>query len=148
MAKKDIADRIQAAEKNKAYEIPVTYSEEPGRAFHVQVEDKNTPIKKIEVQVITPAESFISKTEEENDNRKRCVTFYCSMDLYRKIQLLASMRAAAGERNTNQADRTGNGEGKQPLSAAAVINEALEEYIQNHADQLAKFQKLQDELKG
>lgn len=83
----------------------------------------------------SPVASYLT-TEEETRSRRRMISFYVAPELYQKIQSLADYRAALGQKNQKG----------QPFSAAALMNEALEEYIERNRDTLHRWEEFSRQL--
>lgn len=68
---------------------------------------------------------------------KKAISFYVVPTNYEKMMRLASYRAAAGE-------KTDSG---QPMSAGALINEAIAEYLDAHEEELNTWETITEKLK-
>lgn len=83
------------------------------------------------------AASLITAKEDSAKEIKKAVSFFVIPSNYEKIMRLASYRAAAGEKT----------DAGQPMSAGALINEAIAEYLTAHEEELSAWENLTAKLK-
>lgn len=83
-----------------------------------------------------PAATLSTVPEEEQAKKKTLVSVYIDPALYEDIRDLADYRAAKGEKNHRG----------QPCSTAALINEAISEYIERNRETLERWRKLRKEI--